>query len=445
MGARGLHGCVRLAVAAGLLAFLTACPKPPEPEPPPVTPAPTPVPIPTPTPRPTPTPPPYVPAKRLDVGKIFNGLQLRATLETEHGTTAMVDREDPGSYSLDLHLKVRVPKPYKELAEITKLNPQLPTDLTELPALLEAGRVSPAYDELYRLKVASVQSSLLRLDAVLTRHNFFDCETIVELQHPGTKRRALLMQSDMDTDTDGSDSDRVPEIDGSSVTFQPFTSYKWAKKTAQPNSFIAARELKLKQLLQQAAGQPAARQAEAKAALKQLSEEISDLKKYSYLVAGADPYVVLPGSLFATRFHSPYAPAIGDYCVVIYGNVLYPAVVGDVGPNNILGESSLRICRQISARADANNRAVEDLKVTYLLFPGTAEKPFEAPNLDKWRTRCDVLLHELGGYGGQLFAWEDLTKPKPPPATPAPVATPAPATPAPATPAPAASPTPVKS
>ena len=129
--------------------------------------------------------------------------------------------------------------------------------------------------------------------------------------------------------------------------------------------------------------------------------------------------------MFPSRNHSPFAPAVGDYCVVIYGNVLYPAVVGDAGPANLMGECSLRICRQIFAKADANNRAVEDLKVTYLVFPGTADKPFEVPDLQKWHDRCDALLKEIGGYGGQLMAWEDLTKPKPPPATPVP-ATPVP-------------------
>jgi hypothetical protein len=100
-----------------------------------------------------------------------------------------------------------------------------------------------------------------------------------------------------------------------------------------------------------------------------------------------------------------------------------------------VGEASLRICRQINPKADANNRPVNDLKVTYLIFPGSADKPFDVPNLDKWRTRCEALLKDVGGYQGELFAWEDLTKPKPPPTTPA-LTTPAPGAPN----APAASP-----
>jgi hypothetical protein len=63
----------------------------------------------------------------------------------------------------------------------------------------------------------------------------------------------------------------------------------------------------------------------------------------------------------------------------------------------------------------------------------------DVPDLAKWRERCEKLLGEIGGHGGELFTWEDLTKPKAPPATPVP-ATPAPATPKPTTPAPAATP-----
>jgi hypothetical protein len=118
---------------------------------------------------------------------------------------------------------------------------------------------------------------------------------------------------------------------------------------------------------------------------------------------------------------------------------LFPAIVGDVGPSNVIGEASLRICQQIDARADADNRPVNDLKVTYLVFPGTAEK-FDVPDFDKWGARCQKLLEEIGGYKGDLVKWIDPTKPKPPPATPEP-GRPVPGSPA-SSPAPA-SPTPV--
>lgn len=417
--------------AAGLFAFaLTACPRPSEPH---LRPKPTPVPSPPP---PTPTPPPYVPNKRLEVGKIFNGMQYRVTLETEHGTTATKDRNEPDSYTAELTVKVKVPKPHQDLEEIKRLNDALPDLLPALPSLLENAKVSPSFDNLYRLKCAALQASLMRLDNLLTRHNFYDCETILDLQHPQSKRRVLFIQADMDVDTDGSDTDRLPVVDGASSTFQPFTSYRWAKKTDKPSEFIAVREAKLKQYEAELATGlvTPARREELKAAQARTRTEIGDLKTYSFLIGAADPFIVLPGSMFGKN-KGPFAPSVGDYCVVIFQKTLYPAVVGDVGPTNLVGEASLRLCKEISPKANAENRPTSDLKVTYLVFPGTAEK-YDVPDLARWRTRCQKLLDELGGYEGELFVWEDLTKPKPPPATPVP----APATPAPATPPAPASP-----
>lgn len=382
-----------------------------------------------------------MPNKKLEVGKIFNGMQYKVTLETDHGTTATRDRNEPGSYTAEVTVKVKVPKPHHDLEEIKRLNESLPEILPGLPALLDTAKVSPGFDNLYRLKVASLQASLMRLDNLLTRHNFFDCETILELRDAKTSRRALLIQADMDVDTDGSDPDRVPEVDGASPTFQPFTSYRWARKTTNPSSFVAPRELKIKNYESQiSAGVGLA--SRLRQEIADLRTEVSDLKKYSFLIGADDPFIVLPESLFG-KSKGAFAPAIGDYCVVAYQKTLYPAIVGDAGPRNLIGEASLRVCKEVNAKSTSENRPVSDLKVTYIVFPGTAEK-YDAPNLDHWYERCEKLLNEIGGHNGTLFKWEDLTKPKLPLATPTP-STPAPGTPAPSTPAPgtpAASPTP---
>ena len=415
--------------------MLTACPRPPEPEPP-ATPTPTPLPTP-----PTPTPPPYVPNRKLEVGKIFNGMKYRVTLETENGTTATRDRNEMDSYTAELTVKVKVPKAHHDLDEIKRLNESLPEILPGLSDLLETSKVSPGFDNLYRVKCVSLQSSLMRLDNLLSRHNFFDCVKILELRHAQSNRRALLIQADMDVDTDGSDPDRVPEVDGASPTFQPFTSYRWARKTSNPSSFVAPREAKIKTYEAELANSTpsAARRESLKGAIADLRTEISDLKKYSFLIGADDPFVVLPGSLFGKN-KGAFAPSVGDYCVVAYQKTLYPAIVGDVGPGNLIGEASLRICKEINAKSNSENRPVSELKVTYLVFPGTAEK-YDAPNLTHWRERCEKLLGEIGGHTGTLFTWEDLTKPKatPTPATPTP-STPLPSTPTPGTPASSPSP-----
>jgi hypothetical protein len=434
---------LRLVLAGLALLVLTGCPRPPAPTPvAPATPTPaTPAPTPPPTPAPpTPPPAPYVPNKRLEVGKIFNGMKYEVTLETEHGTTATREREEPGSYSAELTVKVKVPKPYRDLAELKKINSALPEVLPALPLLLETAKVSPIFDELYRRKVGVLQSNLMRLDSLLSRHNFYDCETLLELQHPETKRRALFIQSDMDTDTDGADSDRVANVEGASSTYQPATSYRWAKKTDKPSNLIPPREAKIKAWGQELKtnGVTAARKEELRDAISRTRTEIADLKTFSFLIAFADPYIVVPGALASHGLGGPFKPSVGDYCVVIYGRTLYPAIVGDVGPKSLIGEASLRLGKQINPNASGTTRATSDLKVTYLIFPGTVDK-MDVPDLAKWRERCEKLLGEIGGHGGELFTWEDLTKPKAPPATPVP-ATPAPATPKPTTPAPAATP-----
>jgi hypothetical protein len=289
----------------GCLGILSAC-RPVPPVAPPV-----PSPTPTPVPVPTPTPPPYVPSKRMDVGRIFNGMQYKVTLETERGGTATLERGEPGSYSAELSVRVRVPKPHRDLEELKRLNADLPALLPSLPEMLETARVSPFFEEIYRRKIENLRSNLSRLDALISRHNFFDTETVLELQHPLTKRRALLVQADMDVDEDGSDSDRVPEVDGSSVTFQPFTSYRWPKRTEIPNSFAHWRAAKVRQCEQEltSGGLPAARQQELRETVTRLKSEISDLKKYSYLVGSKDPFIVLPGSMYG-KAEGGFAPTV---------------------------------------------------------------------------------------------------------------------------------------
>ena len=60
---------------------------------------------------------------------------------------------------------------------------------------------------------------------------------------------------------------------------------------------------------------------------------------------------------------------LGDYALVVFGNSIYPALVGDVGPNDKVGEASLRIAKEINTLSTPYNRPVSDLKVTYLIFP----------------------------------------------------------------------------
>jgi len=158
------------------------------------------------------------------------------------------------------------------------------------------------------------------------------------------------------------------------------------------------------------------------------------------LISSTDPSIVVPG--FLLKADSAYAPSIGDYAAVIYDGVVYPTIVGDAGPSAKVGEASLRLCKQINPKASANSRSVSNIKVAYLIFPGTAEK-FGPPDLVKWREKVKGYLDEMGGAAPELFVWEDTVPPWPTP-TPTPTPTPEP-TPTPdpavlATPDPSATP-----
>src|SRR6059058_2369341 len=112
--------------------------------------------------------------------------------------------------------------------------------------MLPPDPVSPLFAQLYETKVKVLRENLARLDQVLSRHNFFDCQTVLQLQHPQSHRKALLLQADMDVDADGSDADRMPIGTGAPANFKPFTSYRWPKKTSGPNPYLAGTEDTLK-------------------------------------------------------------------------------------------------------------------------------------------------------------------------------------------------------
>ena len=374
------------------------------------------------TPTPTPTRPPVITGK-LDTGKLFSGITLHSTVETQPGTDASTERIDPDSYALDLKLRARVPSPNKTIEEVARVSPQLPILLPGLAAMLSPDPVSPLFAQLYDTKIRVLRENLVRLDQLLSRHNFFDCQTVLQLQHPQSHRKALLLQADMDVDADGSDADRMPAEAGAPTNFQPFTSYRWPKKTPVPNPYLAATEDALKRAENEYAlpATAAARKRELRSAIAQLRAEVGTLKKFSFLIGATDPYIVIP-SAFA---HGKDAPKVGDYALVVFGDTIYPAIVGDIGPNDKVGEASLRIAKQINALSTPYNRPVSDLKVTYLIFPGTSDRPFGPPDLGKIQARCQRLADEIGGTTVPLHHWENIILPSPTP-TPTPSASPSP-------------------
>ncbi len=413
------------------LVGLASCTKPPPPPPIVALPTPTPVPVaatpppivwPTPVPVPTALPEAFVPRRSYDTAKLFNGLEIINHLQSVPGGIAPLERELDNSFSVDISLKVKVPAPMTSPEDFAKANPKLSEALPMLPALLAGAHVSPYYHYIYAQKVKSLQQDMRNLADILSRHNFFDCGTILELTNPATKRRALLLQADMDVVADGSDSDRFLEVDGTSMHYQPFTSYRWKKRTAVPSQFLEPKKANIVSAQKELAGPtlPPEREQTLRASIATNKLEIADLQTFSFLIAKADPFVVLPGFMLRDK-SLPFCPRVGDYVAVIYNDKIYPAIFGDVGPNVKVGEASLRIATALNLKATAYLRPTNKLDVSYLIFPRSADPEAGPPDYEKWRTRCVELLADLGATNVNVERWENILPPLP---TPTPMSTP---------------------
>jgi hypothetical protein len=213
----------------------------------------------------------------------------------------------------------------------------------------------------------------------------------------------------------------MPVGTGAPANFKPFTSYRWPKKTAAPNPYLAATQERLKRAEDEytLATTAPMRKRDLRNAIAELRAEVDTLKKYSFLIGATDPFIVVPGAF--THAREPVKP--GDYALVVFGDSIYPAIVGDVGPNDKVGEASLRIAKQINALSTPYNRPVSDLKVTYIIFPGTADNPVGPPDLEKLQVRCETLVKEIGGASVPLHHWENIIPSSP---TPSPTPTPLP-------------------
>ena len=142
-----------------------------------------------------------------------------------------------------------------------------------------------------------------------------------------------------------------------------------------------------------------------------IKREIQDMEARSFLIADYDPFIVMPVSMVTNRTDK-HAARMGDYAVVIYDGQIYPAIVGDAAPSHKVAEASLRMCKQLNPRAGIYSRPVSDLVVTYLVFPGSADR-YQQPDYGKWRQQCSSLLAEVGGIGPSisLYNWSDTLPP----------------------------------
>lgn len=354
-----------------------------------------------------------------DINELARGLNLKTEVNFKKSTdSATLLRNDKANYRVSLRMDITLPEPLKSTADFARVNPHLPRIFPNLESLTDKAKVSGFYHQLMARKQLEIRKDLVTLNRILTRHNYYDCESILEITAPGTNRKALWIQADMDVVSDGTDGDRLPHMPAeivNSSNYQPFTSYRWPKQTDKPNPVLVSWQKRLKDARARTAT------AAQKSSIPTLERSIVDLKNNSFLIAEYDPFIVIPLGIM-NNSSSAFSPSPGDYAVVICKNKLFPAIVGDAGPRYKIGEASLRLAKEINSLASPYRRPVSDLSVSYIVFPKSADPVKQAPDYAVWKNKCEELLNDLGGIGVgyQLHEWEDLLAPPAPPTPPTP-------------------------
>lgn len=362
--------------------------------------------------------PPALPEKvepgRYDhINSMTAGLNILSSVQFHAGTTASQDRKEQDSYQVQVSLNLKLPQAAN--GETLKLaNPQLPELFTRYNDLMAGAKVSQWYQALYLHKQNRVRKEAATLGRLLDRHNYYDTDTILEIEAPDTKRKVLWMQADMDVVSDGSDGDRLPDMPEkvkNSDHYQPMTSYRWRKLGNNPNPLLPHWEERVKKLSKD-------KKANADD-LQHAKNVVHDLKKYSFLLAEYDSFIVIPLTLKEGN-NDTYRPQLGDYAAVVVDNRVFPAIVGDYGPRFKAGEASLRLARLINPKATPFARPVSHLGVSYIVFPGTKEPENGPIDYNRLNARVQELLNEMGGLTqtAQFQQVEDPLAPKPQP-TPA--------------------------
>ena len=358
-----------------------------------------------------PTPTTHIASSGGDIRKTSKGFRLHTKVTVEKGDLASKERKRSDSYTAHYELKIKLPKPSATLESLEEVSPKLSKILPGITEMMPNSQVSRFFYQSYDNKTRRLKLKATQLGQLMTQHNFYDCETILNLKHPETGNRVLLLQSEMDVVSDGSDGDRLPIMPDKIVKssyYQPMTSYGWRKTGKTPNPLIAGWNGRIKKANEEIArkGTTSERKTWLKMRIKKIKREIQDMEARSYLIAEYDPFIVMPINMITYK-GDLYAARVGDYAVVIYDGKVYPTIVGDAGPSFKTGEASLRIAKQLNARAGIYSRPVSDLTVTYLVFPKSADKA-KAPDYAVWKKRCSELLDGIGGLGAgyELFTWK---------------------------------------
>jgi hypothetical protein len=310
------------------------------------------------------------------------------------------------------------PKPLTQADDLEKLNPGLLKTLPRLKELLTKATVSPKFKRLYDAKVESVQGG-----NHMPVPSFYDTATALSFKDEKSGRSVFLFQSDMDTDTDGTDPGRLSQLKDYddarlSRTFQPLLSYSWNKPGTDtpPNPFLKYFDDTLGKL------RGLQKQIDAFATedhgpiwqdlKKHMDEQVASLERRSKyyrsdlihrrsLIASLDPFIVVPQTWIDPQM------SVGDFVAVVHAGRVYPCIIADTGPTTKSGEASQRLCRALNPKASGRVSAVTTPAVTYIVFPGTRTAK-GVPDLARYKSEVNRLIGEIGGLGEgvTLHTWE---------------------------------------
>ena len=131
------------------------------------------------------------------------------------------------------------------------------------------------------------------------------------------------------------------------------------------------------------------------------------------------PYIVVPG-IWDKYSHNPKVDSEGfvergALGAVIFGDTVYPVMVGDSGPRYKMGEASLIVAKMANEKASGTYRAITGPKATYIVFPNTGKLGSEAaqPDFDSIQTEVRSRIDEMvtSGESANFHSWK-LSYPK---------------------------------
>ena len=348
------------------------------------------------------------------------GEELPAWVVAEKEPLVLKKTSVPSYLEMTQSATIVRPKALTQVADLEKLNPGLTQVLPALSDLVSKGTVSPKFKALYDAKIESMKTGTF-----MPAHSYFDCATVLNVKDAKSGRSAVLFQSDMETDTDGTDPVRLSKLKDYddarfSRSFQPVLSYSWSKGTidAPPNPFLKYYDDTLGQLRALRKQVNAFAQADAGPTWQELKKHFdeqittldhradyyrADLTRRRSLIASVDPFIVVPKTWVGEQ--GGMSP--GDYAVVVHAGKVYPCIIGDAGPSTKAGEASQRLARALNPKASGRVSAVSTVCVTYIVFPGTRSEK-GAPDLKRYQAEVSRLIGEIGGLGDgvKLHAWE---------------------------------------